>query len=94
VGRLNDSYAFPFLILDNLIEKLLHFGPVQLRAKMVLGVISIVKPKQVVPFVVGTHSPCDRLVGITAIMKEIAVQVGAAMSQIIEREKEDPEFPV
>jgi hypothetical protein len=94
VRRLNDSYACPFLVLDNLFVKLLHLGSVQLRAKMVLSMISIVKPKQVVPFVVGTDSPCDRLVRIAAIVKEIAIQVGAAMSQIIEREKEDPEFPV
>ncbi len=94
VGRLDYPYAFPFLILNNLSMKLLHFSPVQLRAIMVLGVISIVKPKQVVPFVIGTHSPRNRLVGIPAVVKEIAVQIGAAMSQIIKRQKEDPEFPV
>jgi len=57
-------------------------------------VISVVKPQQVVPFVIRTHSPGDRFIGVSAVMQEIPVQVSARMSQVIEREKEDPEFPV
>jgi hypothetical protein len=94
VGRLNDPYPFALLFLDNLFVKLPHSGPMQLWTKMMLGVVTVIKPKQVIPFVVRTHSPGDRLIGVTAIMKEVAVQVSAAMSQVIKREKEDPEFPV
>src|SRR5262249_44179127 len=94
VGRFDDPHAFPLLLLNNLLVKLLHPGPMQLGTKMVLGVVPVVEPEQVVPFVVGTHSPGDRLIGVAAVVKEKAVQVRAAMSQIIKRKKENPELPV
>src|SRR6516225_4548107 len=61
---------------------------------MVLGVVAIVKPEQIIQFVVRAYPPGDRLVGVAAIMQEITVQVCAAVPQIIEGEKEKPEFPV
>ena len=94
MGRFDDPHAFPLLLLNNLLVKLLHLGPMQLGTKMMLGVIAVVEPNQVVPFVVGTHSPGNRLIGIAAIVKEKAVQVRTAMSQIVKWKKEDPELPV
>src|SRR5438132_9867899 len=94
VRGFNDPNAFPLLFLDNLFVKLPHSRPMQLWTEMVLSMVTVIKPKQVVPFVIGTHSPGDRLIEVTAIMKEIAVQVGATMSQVIKRKEEDPEFPV
>ena len=61
---------------------------------MVFGVITVIEPKQVIPFVVGAHSPGDRFIWIPAVMQKIAVQIGAAVSQVIKGEKIDPEFPV
>jgi predicted component of type VI protein secretion system len=61
---------------------------------MVFGVVTIVKKKPVVQFMVGAYAPRDRLVGIAPVMEEIAVQVRATMPQIIERQKEEPKFPV
>src|SRR5262249_42625869 len=92
--RLDHAYTFPFLFLDNLLVKLLHSGPMELRTKVMLGVVAVIKPEQIIPFVVGAHSPCDRLIGVASIMKEISVQVGAAMPKIVKREKKDPELPV
>ena len=67
----------------------MHFRP-----EMVFGMVAIIEPNQVVPFVVGTDSPRDRFVGIPAVMKKVTVQIGAAVSQVIKGEKIDPEFPI
>jgi hypothetical protein len=61
---------------------------------MVFGMVAIVKKKPVVQFVVRAYAPCDRLVGIAPVMEEIAVEVRATVPQIIERQKEEPKFPV
>jgi hypothetical protein len=66
----------------------------QLRTVVVLSVITVVKPEQVVPRVIRAYSPGNRLIGIPAIMEEKTVQVSTTMSQVIKREKENPEFPV
>src|SRR5215510_13058544 len=94
VGRFDDPHAFPFLLLNNLLVKLLHSGPMELRTKVVLGVVAIIKPDQIIPFVVGAYSPGDRLIGVASVMKEISVQVGATMPEIVKREKEDPKLPI
>ena len=92
--RLDHTYTFPFLLLQNLLVKFLHSRPMELRTKVVLGVVAVIKPDQIIPFVVGTHSPCDRLIGVASVMKEKSVQVGAAMPEIVKREKKDPKLPV
>ena len=94
VGRLDDPNAFPALRLSNLLMELFHLGPVQLRPEMVFGVVAVVEPKQVVPFVVRTDAPGDRLVRVAPVMKEITVQVGAAVPEVIEGQEVEPEFPV
>ena len=74
--------------------QLFHLGPMQLGPEMVFGMVAIVKKKPVVQFMVGAYAPRDRLVGIAPVMEEIAVQVRATMPQLIERQKEEPKFPV
>lgn len=71
-----------------------HLGPVHLRPEMMLGVIPVIEPKQIVPFRVGTDSPGDRLIRIAPIMEKETVQVGAAVAEIIEWQKEEPKLPV
>src|SRR6516164_1405817 len=88
VGRFNHPDALPALCLGNLLVQSLHLGPVQLWPEMVLGMVSVVKPEQIIQFVIRAYTPGDRLVRVAAIMKEITVQVGAAVPQIIEGEKE------
>src|SRR5215831_17117963 len=61
---------------------------------MMFGVIPVIEPKQIVPFRVGTDSPRDRLIGIASIMEKETVQVGAALPEIIEGQKEEPKLPV
>ena len=82
------------LQVGNFLVELVHSGPVQLWPEMVFGVVAIVKKKPVVQFVVRAYAPCDRLVGIAPVMEEIAVEVGATVPQIVERQKEEPKFPV
>jgi len=57
-------------------------------------VITIIEPKQIVPFRVGTDSPRDRLIRIASIMEKETVQVGATLPEIIEWQKEEPKLPV
>ena len=92
--RFDHTYTFPLLFLQNLLVKSLHSGPMELRTKVVFRVVAVIKPDQIIPFVVGAYSPCDRLIWVTSVMKEISVQVGAAMPKIVKREKIDPKFPV
>jgi hypothetical protein len=94
VGRLDDPNAFPALRFSDFFVELLHLGPVQLRPEMVLGVVTVVEPKQVVPFVVRTDAPGDRLVRVAPVMQEKTVQVGAAVPEVIEGQEVEPEFPV
>ena len=71
-----------------------HLGPVHFRPEMMLGVIPVIEPKQIVPFRVGTNSPGDRPIRIAAKAEKKTVQVGAALPEIIERQKEEPKLPV
>jgi hypothetical protein len=88
------TYTLSFLLFENLFVEPWHASPVHLWPIMMFGVITIVKPEQVIPFIVRAHSPGDWLIRITSIMKEKAVQVGAAVTQIVEGQKVDPELPV
>jgi hypothetical protein len=94
VRRFDHPDACLLLLLGNLAMKLFHLGPMQFGSEMVLGVVTVVEPDQVVPFGVGAHSPGNRLVRITVVMEEITVEVSAAMAQIVEGQKEQPEFPI
>ena len=65
--------------LDLLVQRD-HPRPVHLGPEMVFGVIAIVEPNQVVPFVIGTDPPGDWFVWIPAVVEKITVQVSAAVS--------------
>ena len=92
--RSDYPHAFTALRFENLLVEPLHLRPVHFRPEVVFGVIPIIEPKQVIPFVIGTDSPRDRFVGIPAVMQKVAVQIGAHVSQIIKGKKIDPEFPI
>ena len=74
--------------------ELLHLRPVQLGPEMMLGVVPIVKPEQIIDFLVRTHAPGNRFVRISPVMQKIAVQIRKTMPQVIERQKEKDEFPI
>ena len=82
------------LRFENLLVELVHFGPVHFRPEMVFSVVAIVEPKQIVPLIVRAYAPGDRFIGIPAVMEKIAVQIRAAVSQVIKWEKVYPEFPI
>src|SRR6516165_1925856 len=67
----------------------MHFRP-----EMMLGVVPVIEPKQIVRFRVGTDSPRDRLIRVASIVEKETIQVGAALAEIVERQKEKPELPV
>ena len=92
--RSDNSYALPALRLKNLLVEPFHLGPMQLRPEVVFCMVAIVKPEQVITLMVRAYPPGDRFVWIPAVMEKIAVQIGAAVPQIIKREKINPEFPI
>jgi hypothetical protein len=94
VGRLDHPNPLSTLILSNLIMQLSHLRPMQLRPKMVLSVVSIVKPEQIIQFAIRAYTPGDGLVRIAPIVKEITVQIGTTVSQIVKGQEEKPKFPV
>ena len=61
---------------------------------MMLGVITVIEPGPVVEFLVAADSPRDRFVRIAAIVAVIAVQVGKAMAEVPEWDKETNVVPV
>jgi hypothetical protein len=94
VRRLDHPNPFSTLSLGNLIVQLFHLRPMQLRPKMVLGVVSVVKPEKIIQFAIRAYTPGDGLVWIAPKMKEITVQIGTTVPQIVEGQEEKPKFPV
>jgi hypothetical protein len=82
------------LLLDDLIAKRLHPGPMHLWAEMVLRVKSVVEPRPVIKLAVGAHTPGNRLVWIAAVVPVITVQIREAVSKIPKRKKETDVMPV
>ena len=74
--------------------QILHLRPVYFRPEMMFGVIPVIEPKQIVPFRVGTDSPGDWLIRVASIMEKETIQVSAALTKIIEGQKEEPKLPV
>src|SRR5262249_1159826 len=70
VRRPDHSNSFPSLRVNNLFMQLYHLGPVHFRSEMMLSVIAVVEPQQIVPFRVGTDTPCDRLIRIATHNEE------------------------
>jgi hypothetical protein len=65
-----------------------------LWSEMMLRVIAVKKPYPIVKLVITTHTPCKRLVWITAIVTVVAVKVRKTMSEIPERKKKTDVVPV
>jgi len=74
--------AFVLLQVGNAPAEFFHFGPMHLRAEMVLGVIPVIEEKPVVDLAVTAHAPRDRFVGIRAVVPEVAVQITEAVTEI------------
>ena len=86
--------AFLFLQLFNALVELFHLRPVHLRAEMVLSVVTVIEEEPVIDFSVAAHAPCNRFVGVRAVMAVIAVQITETMAEIPERQKKQHEPPV
>ena len=71
-----------------------HFGPVNFWTEMMLGVIAVVEEKPVIDLSVAAHAPCNRLVGIGAVMPVVAIQITETMPEVPKREEIDDEPPV
>src|ERR1700730_752872 len=90
----DDPSSFSLLLLSDLLVKLFHFCPMQLRTKMMLGVISIVEPEEIIDLLVRTYSPGDRLIRISSEVKVITVQIGETVTEVIEGQKDNDKLPV
>ena len=73
VRRLDHAHTGGALLLYNLITKRLHAGPMDLRPKMMFGMVAIVKPGPIVELVVAAYAPGERLVRIAAIVPIIPI---------------------
>ena len=94
VRRLDHADTGGALLLHNLITKRLHPGPMNLRPKMMFGVVTVVKPGPIVELVVTAYTPGERLVRIAAIVPVIPVQVGKAVTEVLKRKEETDVAPV
>ena len=92
--RSNHAHARFALMLDNLIPKRAHPGPVNLWPKVMFGVVAVVEPDPIIQFVITADAPGDRLIGISTVMSVVAVQVGKTMPEIPKRKKETEVVPV
>ena len=65
-----------------------------LWSEMMFGVIAIIKPDPVIQPLVAAHSPSYRLVGVTAIVAVIAIQIRKAVAKVPKAEKESDVVPI
>ena len=94
VRRLDHAHTGGALLLYNLVTKRLHAGPVNLRPKMMFGMVAVAKPGPIVELVVTAYPPGERLVRIAAIVPVIPIQVGKAVTEVVKRKKETDVAPV
>src|SRR5437773_8211956 len=94
VRHLDDPHSGGALLLDNLIAKRLHPYPMHLWPEMMLRVVTVEEPSPVVEFVVGAHSPRNRLVGVAAVMPIVTIQIREAVAKVPKRQKETDVMPV
>ena len=92
--RLDHAHTGRALLIHNLITECLHSCPMDLRPKMMLGMVSIIKPGPIIQLVVAAHSPGERFVRIAAEVALIPIQVGEAVAEVIERQQETNVMPV
>jgi hypothetical protein len=94
VRHLDHPHSSRPLLFDNLIPESLHSRPMHLRPEMMLGMISVVEPGPVIQLAVSAHAPCNRLVGISAVVTIVTVQIRQAVAKIPEWQKETDVAPV
>src|SRR6266480_190165 len=92
--RLDHADASGALLIDNLVAQSLYSGPMDLRPKMMFGVVTVIEPDPVIEFVITAHTPGNRVVGISAVMAVVAVQVRETVPEIIKGKKETDVMPV
>jgi len=90
----NSADAFLLLQILDASAEFFHLSPVDLRTKMMFGVIAVVEKQPVVDFSVATHAPRNRLIGVRSVMAVIAIQVTKTMAEIPERQEIHDESPV
>ena len=73
VRHLDHTDSSLALLLDDLIAKRLHPGPMHFWAEMMFCVVAVVKPGPIINLAVGAYAPGDRLVRIATIVAIIAV---------------------
>src|SRR5512133_3601910 len=90
------DYADPSraLLIDNLVTQSLYSRPVDLRPKVMFGMVTVVEPDPVIEFVITAHAPGNRVVGIGAVMAVVAVQIRETVPEIIKGQKETDVVPV
>src|SRR5678816_1940966 len=92
--RLDHPNPSSALLIQNLITKGFHSSPMNLRAEMMLRMVPVVEPSPVIKPVIRAHTPGERFVWITSIVPVIAIQIGKAVTEIVERKKKTNITPV
>src|SRR6266536_221697 len=92
--NLDHPYSRCALLLDNLIAQGLHPRPMHLRPEMMLRVVAVEEPGPVVELFIGAHAPCNRLVGVAAVMPIVTVQIRQAVAKVPKRQKKTDVTPV
>jgi hypothetical protein len=94
VGTLDGADAFLFLQIGNALAKLFHLRPMHFRSEMMLGVIAVVEEEPVIDFSVTAYAPCNRFVGVCAVMSVVAVEITETVTEIPERQEKQHKSPV
>ena len=81
-------------MIDNLVTQSLYSRPMDLRPKMMFGMVTIVEPDPVIELVITAYPPGNRVVGICAVMAVVTVQLRETVPKIIKGKKETNVMPV
>ncbi len=81
-------------MIDDLIAKSLHAGPMHFRPEMMLSVVTVIEPDPIVELIVTAHAPGDRFIGISAVVAIVAVQIRKAVTEVPKEEKKTDVVPV
>ena len=65
-----------------------------LRAKMMLGVVAVIKPDPIVKFVVATYSPGNRFIRVPTVMPIVTIEIGKTVAKIPAGKKKTNVMPV
>ena len=56
-----------------------------LRTEMMFGVVAVVEEEPVVDFSVAAYAPCNRFIGVRAVMPVVAVKITETVTEIEKR---------